>query len=68
MGPQITAKRWVLGMTQDRFWGVIGVSQACGSRYESGRGIPEPVKILLDLVYFQSKEEAAEMLKGLRKG
>ena len=36
-----------LGMNQTDFWSPFGVTQSCGSRYESGRNIPRPVQILL---------------------
>ena len=39
--------RWKLGMNQTDFWSPFGVTQSCGSRYESGRNIPRPVQILL---------------------
>lgn len=35
------------GMNQGEFWGVFGVTQSGGSRYESGRRIPKPVRMLL---------------------
>ena len=43
-------------MTQEDFWGRIGISQSGGSRYERGRSIPEPVRILLALAYGTAKE------------
>ena len=36
-----------LGMNQTDFWSPFGVTQSCGSRYESSRSIPRPVQILL---------------------
>src|SRR6185436_9798378 len=39
-----------LGMNQEQFWTQIGVTQSGGSRYESGREMPRPVKELLRLV------------------
>jgi transcriptional regulator with XRE-family HTH domain len=39
------------GMNQQEFWGSIGVTQSGGSRYESGRNIPKPVRELLRLVH-----------------
>ena len=39
------------GLNQAEFWGAIGVTQSGGSRYESGRRFPLPVRILLDCVY-----------------
>lgn len=41
------AIRSKLGMNQTDFWSPFGVTQSCGSRYESNRSIPRPVQILL---------------------
>lgn len=40
-----------LGLNQQQFWSRIGVTQSGGSRYESGRAMPRPVKRLLGAVY-----------------
>lgn len=40
-----------LGINQIEFWSRIGVTQSGGSRYESGRSMPKPVRELLRLVY-----------------
>jgi transcriptional regulator with XRE-family HTH domain len=45
------AIRQRLGMNQQDFWGEIGVTQSGGSRYESGREMPKPVRELLRLVH-----------------
>jgi transcriptional regulator with XRE-family HTH domain len=42
-----------LGMNQEQFWTQIGVTQSGGSRYESGREMPRPVKELLRLVHVE---------------
>ncbi|MBP6115615.1 helix-turn-helix domain-containing protein [Neisseriaceae bacterium CLB008] len=42
-----------LGMNQQEFWSQIGVTQSGGSRYESGRNIPKPVRELLRLVHIE---------------
>jgi len=42
-----------LGMNQEEFWTVIGVTQSGGSRYESGRSMPKPVRHLLRLVHVE---------------
>lgn len=34
-------------LNQQQFWGRLGVTQSGGSRYESGRAIPKPVRKLL---------------------
>jgi transcriptional regulator with XRE-family HTH domain len=43
-----------LGMTQEKFWGTLRVTQSGGSRYESGRDMPPPVRELLRVVYAES--------------
>jgi transcriptional regulator with XRE-family HTH domain len=40
-----------LGLNQQEFWGKIGVTQSGGSRYESGRQMPKPVRELLRVVH-----------------
>ncbi len=42
-----------LGLNQMDFWSQIGVTQSGGSRYESGRSMPKPVRELLRLVYIK---------------
>lgn len=42
-----------LGLNQDEFWTKIGVTQSGGSRYESGREMPKPVRELLRLVHVE---------------
>lgn len=39
--------RKALGLNQQQFWTMIGVTQSGGSRYESGRQIPRPAAALL---------------------
>jgi transcriptional regulator with XRE-family HTH domain len=42
-----------LGLNQQEFWTKIGVTQSGGSRYESGRSMPKPVRELLRLVHVE---------------
>jgi len=42
-----------LGLNQQQFWSRIGVTQSGGSRYESGRNMPRPVRELLRLVHVE---------------
>ena len=42
-----------LGLNQEQFWTQIGVTQSGGSRYESGREMPKPVRELLRLEMVQ---------------
>lgn len=45
------ALRCNTGMNQLNFWKQVGVTQSAGSRYERGCFVPEPVLMLIDLVY-----------------
>lgn len=36
-----------MGINQTTFWGRVGVSQTCGSRFESNRAVPMSVAMLL---------------------
>ena len=38
-----------LGLNQHDFWSKVGVTQSGGSRYESGRNMPRPVRELVRL-------------------
>jgi hypothetical protein len=42
-----------LRLNQQDFWSRIGVTQSGGSRYESGRTMPKPVRELLRLVHIE---------------
>jgi len=45
-----------LHLNQEEFWSRIGVTQSGGSRYESGRSMPKPVRELLRLVHIEGIE------------
>ncbi|MCK0509516.1 helix-turn-helix domain-containing protein [Aromatoleum buckelii] len=47
----VVARRKMLGLNQSEFWMRLGITQSGASRYESGRTIPNPVKILLQVAY-----------------
>jgi len=53
------------GMKQADFWARIGVSQSGGCRYESGRRIPRPVLLLIDIAYGNEKART-RALKALQ--
>ena len=61
-----------LGLNQQDFWTKIGVTQSGGSRYESGRKMPKPVKELLRLVHVEQidlgrlKREDLEIIDYLK--
>ena len=42
-----------LGLNQQQFWPMIGVTQSGGSRYESGRRMPNAVRELLRIVHVE---------------
>ena len=47
-----------LRLNQQEFWSRVGVTQSGGSRYESGRSIPRPVRELVRLVHIEGIELA----------
>ena len=53
-------------LNQSEFWSRVGVTQSGGSRYESGRNIPKPVQLLLQLAYGTPKQ-ADDMMAWLRE-
>ena len=61
-----------LGLNQEEFWTQIGVTQSGGSRYESGRAMPKPVRELLRLVHVEHldlskvKKEDFEIIDHLK--
>jgi transcriptional regulator with XRE-family HTH domain len=61
-----------LGLNQQEFWTRIGVTQSGGSRYESGREMPKPVRELLRLVHVERldlsrvKKEDFEVIEYLK--
>lgn len=59
----VRALRKKTGRNQMQFWGPLGVTQSGGSRYESGRAIPAPVKKLLVIAYGTDRQSAAEVDK-----
>lgn len=65
-GKEAKLLRSRLRMNQSDFWSRISVTQSGGSRYESGRNLPKPVRVLLHLAYAPEKQANA-MLKHLRK-
>jgi DNA-binding transcriptional regulator YiaG len=64
-GNWVKAKRAKLGMNQSEFWSELGVTQSGGSRYESGRAIPTPVRKLVFLRYVEGL--TPKQLAALRK-
>ncbi|PTU70805.1 helix-turn-helix domain-containing protein [Chromobacterium haemolyticum] len=48
-----------LGLNQQEFWSRVGVTQSGGSRYESGRNMPKPVRELVRLVHIEQVDLSA---------
>ena len=63
---EIKAFRQKHGMNQSAFWGRVGVTQSGGSRYESERNIPQPVRLLLHIAYAPA-DRADRLVDHLRK-
>lgn len=66
------AIRSKMKMNQQQFWAKLGVTQSGGSRYESGRNMPRPVRQLLRLVHVEQidiqkiKRDDYEVVEYLR--
>lgn len=62
-----------LGLNQLDFWKRVGVTQSGGSRYESGRNMPKPVRELVRLVHIEQidlakvKREDLEVIAYLKE-
>lgn len=54
------------GLNQAEFWRRFGVTQSGGSRYESGRSMPTPLKVLMQAWIDKLIDDAA-MAKLLKK-
>ena len=50
-----------LGLSQTEFWGRVGCTQSCASRYESGRTVPRAVQSLLRIAYGTVAQAAREV-------
>jgi transcriptional regulator with XRE-family HTH domain len=63
---QVLKLRTRLGLNQFAFWSRIGITQSGGSRYESGRRIPQSVAILIELAYGNKPLQALKRLRDAR--
>ena len=54
-----------LHLNQAEFWGPLNVTQSGGSRYESGRAMPGPVKLVVNIVY-GTPRQAERLVSYLR--
>jgi len=66
-GEEALTLRKKLALNQSEFWRRVAIGQSSGSRYESGRKLPNPVRLLLNLAY-APEEKAHEILRQLRIG
>lgn len=58
-GEEVRALRRTLGLNQTEFWAHFQTTQSGGSRYESGREIPDPVQVLLNIALATDAKAAA---------
>lgn len=65
-GAEIRAFRTKRKLTQADFWERVGITQSGGSRYESGRRIPEDMLLLMNLIWGE-RAHAEQLLHALRK-
>lgn len=58
-GIEIREHRQKLGLNQSEFWTHFRTTQSGGSRYESGREIPDPIQLLLNIALGTEAKSAA---------
>ena len=64
-GEEIRAYRKERRLTQADFWVPLGITQSTGSRFGSGRELPGPIQILLNLALGKG-ENATAIVESLR--
>ncbi|AMO38161.1 helix-turn-helix domain-containing protein [Thauera humireducens] len=64
-GAEVRELRRKLRLNQLEFWTPFQTTQSGGSRYESGREIPNPVQVLLNIA-FGTDAKAAAIFDELR--
>lgn len=65
-GAEVRALRQQLSLNQSEFWAPLQTTQSGGSRYESGREIPDPVQVLLNIA-FAPEAKAMAIFDELRQ-
>lgn len=65
-GAEVRDLRKKLYLNQADFWSHFQTTQSGGSRYESGREIPLPVQVLLNIA-FGSETKSSAIIDDLRK-
>ncbi len=65
-GELVRQARQATGDNQTEFWKALGITQSVGCRYEAGRNIPKPVRMLYVLVkqVGLTKEQTAALVKA----
>jgi transcriptional regulator with XRE-family HTH domain len=58
-GEEVRELRRKLSLNQSEFWAHFQTTQSGGSRYESGREIPDPVQVLLNIAFGTDAKAAA---------
>ena len=64
-GKELKSLRKTLQMNQGEFWSRLGITQSGGSRYESGRQMPKPAMLLMQIAY-GTERQAASLVEQLR--
>lgn len=64
-GETLKHLRKQMRLNQRDFWGVFKIGQAGGSRYEQGRSMPPPLKLLMQLV-LSADAQADALMRTLR--
>lgn len=67
-GDQCKALRKAIQLNQKDFWDQVCVTQSGGSRYESGRELPEPVEVLVRRVWLNQSVAEAVAVVNARRG
>ncbi|CAM5438525.1 XRE family transcriptional regulator [Thauera mechernichensis] len=64
-GAEVRELRLGRNLNQSDFWAFFQTTQSGGSRYESGRAIPDSIQVLLNLT-FSTKAKATALLEEMR--
>ena len=64
-GKQLKELRLRLGLDQFHFWTPLGLTQSGGSRYESGRRIGPPMRLLLELAHGKDPQKLLKRIRTL---
>jgi len=64
-GNEVRELRNKVGLNQAEFWQHFQTTQSGGSRYESGRAMPGPVQLLMNIA-FGSEAKSATTVDALR--